>query len=184
MRAGRAWGRQLHAERVGGEPREHVVLGDQFAVPVECSGPQLSISSTENLNAWYPGPQTVEVAASDQSGLQGPVNCTVAGQPVTIQQSQLPYALAVSQNGANSVSCVAENNVNYSTTTSLNGQVRIDSQVPSVAFSGSTPAPAWVSGPQTVTGPAANLRSSPASRGCPASWTAVGGSPPMVPSRA
>ena len=125
------------------------VTGSQFNV--ECSGPQLSVTSTENLNTWYPGPQTVEVAASDESGLQGPVSCTIAGQPVTIQQSQLPYALPVSQNGATSVSCTAENNVKYSTTTSLDGQIRIDSQVPSVAFSGSTPAPAWVSGPQTIT---------------------------------
>ncbi len=120
-------------------------------INVECSGPALSVSSTENLGAWYPGPQTVEVAASDESGLQGDLDCTVGQQTVSLAPSQLPYALAVTQNGATSVSCRAENNVDYSTTSSLDGQVNIDSQVPSVAFSGSTPAPAWVSGPQTVT---------------------------------
>ena len=41
--------------------------------------------------------------------------------------------------------------MNYSSSASLGGEVRIDAQTPSVAFAGSTPAPAWVSGPQTVT---------------------------------
>ena len=63
---------------------------------VECSGPSVSVLSTEVLGRWYPGPQTVSVNASDPSGLQGPVSCSVGRQPaVSIQPSQLPYALRV-----------------------------------------------------------------------------------------
>ncbi|MGO9791165.1 MAG: hypothetical protein ACLP8S_17200 [Solirubrobacteraceae bacterium] len=148
---------------------------------VECSGPQLSVSSTENLGVWYAAPQTVDVDASDPSGLYGDVDCSVGQQTVAIAPSQLPYSLVVSQNGANSVSCTAANNVNYSTSTSLDGQVRIDDQVPSVAFSGATPAPAWVSGPQTirVTGSEATQLSGIASVLCEVDgggWTTTDGS--------
>jgi hypothetical protein len=148
---------------------------------VECSGPQLSVSSTENLGAWYSDQQTVDVDASDPSGLTGDVNCSAGQQTVAIAPSQLPYALVVSQNGASSVSCVAENNVGYSTSTSLDGLVRIDDQVPSVGFSGATPAPAWVSGPQTitVTGSEPEQLSGIASVSCEVDgggWTTTGGS--------
>ncbi len=121
----------------------------QFSV--ECTGPSVAVTSTENLGTWYPSAQQVDVDASDESGLQGPVTCTVGSSSVTIPTSQLPYVLPVTQNGASSVTCTAENNVNYSTSVNLNGQVKIDSQTPSVTYSGSTPAPAWVSGPQTIT---------------------------------
>ena len=148
----RPGGGELHAPGVGDEPREHVGprrAARQFSV--ECTGPSVAVTSTENLGAWYPSAQQVDVDASDESGLQGPVTCTVGSSSVTIPTAQLPYVLPVSQNGANSVSCTAENNVNYSTSANLDGQVKIDGQTPSVTYSGSTPAPAWVSGPQTIT---------------------------------
>ena len=123
--------------------------GGQFNV--ECSGPSVALSSTKDLNAWYSGPQTVDVAASDPSGLQS-LGCAVDGQPVAFAQSSPPsYTLQITQNGSHTVACSAENRVNYTAQASLNGEVKIDSQVPSVAFSGVAPAPAWVSGPQTVT---------------------------------
>jgi hypothetical protein len=124
-------------------------------IQVECSGPQVNVTSTENLTNWYTGTHYVEVDAGDESGIQGDVTCTVgpAGsqQTVAISSSQLPYSLPVTQNGANDVSCTAENNVNYTTTARLSGQVLIDNQAPTVSFSGPSPAPAWVSGSQTIT---------------------------------
>ena len=123
--------------------------GGQFSV--ECSGPQVSVTSTENLGVWYSGTQYVVVDASDESGLQGPVTCTVGSATVTVPAAQLPDTVPVTQNGANAVSCTAENNVSYTTTANLSGNVQIDNQTPSVSFSGPVAAPAWVSGPQTVT---------------------------------
>ena len=70
---------------------------------------------------------------------------------MTIPTAQLPYVLPVTQNGVNSVSCTAENNVDYSTSANLDGQVKIDSQTPSVAYQWLEQAPAWVSGPLTIT---------------------------------
>src|SRR5262249_33920345 len=124
-------------------------------IQVECSGPSVNVTSTQNLADWYTGQQAVVVNASDESGLQGNVSCSVgpAGdqQTVPLAPSQLPYSLPITANGANDVSCTAENNVNYATNANLGGEVLIDNQIPTVAFSGSQAAPAWVSGPQTVT---------------------------------
>jgi hypothetical protein len=124
-------------------------------IQVECSGPTVNVTSTQNLANWYTGQQAVVVSAGDESGLQGNVSCSVGPggdrQAVTIAPSQLPYSLPVTANGANDVSCTAENNVNYTTTANLGGEVLIDNQIPTVAFGGSQAAPAWVSGPQTIT---------------------------------
>ena len=64
--------------------------------------------------------------------------------------------------------------------TGLDGQVNIDSQTPSLAFAGVAPAPAWVSGPQTVTvtGSEANQLSGIASVSCQldgGGWTTTSG---------
>ena len=131
-------------------PADMVSSTSGATIEVECSGPLVSVDSTEGLSKWYSGPQTVEVNASDESGLQGDISCTVGPdgdtQTVTISPSQLPYLLPVSGDGVNAVSCTAENNVDYSTTSSLSGNVLIDDQTPTVSFDGASSAPAWVSG--------------------------------------
>ena len=92
------------------------------------------VDSTENLDTWYPSEQAVDVNASDPSGLSGNVTCTVgpsgSQQTVRIASAQLPYALRLGENGVNTVSCTAENNVAYATTTDLKGQVKIDQPDP------------------------------------------------------
>jgi hypothetical protein len=132
------------------DPAELTGSSPGNAIRVECQGPQLSVTANEDLSRWYASPQSFTVSASD--GYSGVASASCTGQQAgSVDLSQPSSTLTVTQNGQTDVSCSATNVVRYTTTASLPDTIKIDDQVPAVTFGGSAAAPAWVSGPQTVT---------------------------------
>ena len=117
---------------------------------VDNSPPTGSLSPSGNASTWYPSAQTVTVSAGDVgSGLNG-VYCSGPGAPTgAITPSQLPYTIHVSQDGANTISCSAEDNTgNWASlgTTTLHID---DQQGGTVSFSGPSQN-TWYASAQTV----------------------------------
>ncbi|MGH9094964.1 MAG: hypothetical protein ACRDXE_07375, partial [Acidimicrobiales bacterium] len=73
--------------------------------------PTGALTTSAKASAWYASPQTVTVNASDVGSGVNSVDCTGPGAPSNpIPASQLPYAITVSQNGNDTISCDAVDN--------------------------------------------------------------------------
>ncbi len=115
---------------------------------VDNATPTASISSSANESSWYSTPQQITVDASEPyAGVQDVV-CTGGGIG-TQTFTNLPATFTVSQVGRDTVTCTPTSNVG-TPGNAVTYTVGIDTQTPSVSFSGAQGAPAWLTGTPTV----------------------------------
>lgn len=128
-------------------------LADGLPLQIDNTVPVVTVTPSSSGNDWQAQPQTVTVTATDAAGSSGLANirCTTPTGVSSFQVSghQASEVLDVSTPGTDFVSCVA---TSVAGNESLPGYVSFDedSQAPTVAFSGASPAPVWDTGDQKV----------------------------------